>query len=140
MRRIITGVDADGRSCVVEETSLSDPDNMLSEVYATDRPIPPARQPAGGQHMDLHVAPGHTRWLVVRWAPDLEAQFHHTDSIDYDTVMDGSMTLILDDGEHELGPGDCVVMVGVGHGWRSGSAGCTMSVVVLGSEPSRPGD
>jgi mannose-6-phosphate isomerase-like protein (cupin superfamily) len=62
---------------------------------------------------------------------------HHTDSVDFDAIIAGSMDLELDDGIHHLGPGDCVVMNGVDHGWSAGPEGCTALIVSIGS-PSRP--
>ena len=58
---------------------------------------------------------------------------HHTDTIDYDIVLAGSVELILDDGAHLLGPGDCVVITGVDHAWRAGPDGVILSVALIGS-------
>ena len=64
---------------------------------------------------------------------------HHTDTLDFDTVIAGSIELILDDGGHRLEAGDVVVISGVDHAWRSGPDGCTMVITLQGTEPPAPG-
>jgi len=84
------------------------------------------------------VPPGHTHWVVSRWSPHEEAATHHSDTIDLDVVLEGSINLQLDDGHHHLVPGDCVVITGVDHAWKAGPDGCTLSVVLLGTPPPPP--
>src|SRR5215471_18645691 len=137
MRRLITGVDADGRSCVVKETALDQRDAGVDvhSLFRTTSAPPPARPPGRGELRDLGVAPGHVQWLVSHWMPGEEAAMHHTDTVDFDLVVRGTMDLTLDDGVHHLEAGDAVVMTGVDHAWRAGPDGCTMSVLLLGSLP-----
>ena len=55
---------------------------------------------------------------------------HATTTIDYDTVISGRLTLVLDSGEYELGPGDTVVVRGDRHSWRNyGSEPAQMAIV-----------
>ncbi len=138
MRRIITGIDESGRSCVVDEEVFdADPTTVdLVQVFATTE-VPPGPRPAGaGEFRDLGVAPGGTQWMLVHWPPNVDASgMHHTDTVDYDVVLSGSVELLLDDGAHHLGPGDCAVVTGVDHGWRAGPDGAVMSVTLVGSTP-----
>ena len=140
MRRIITGVDDEGRSCVVEESSF---DGSVETIYETATSPPPARAGGHGADVDLGVAPGIARWIHVVFAPGAETPLHHTDTVDFDTIISGYVDIVLDDGPHRLGAGDCVLVAGVDHGWRAGPEGCTSSVIVLGTppyrQPSRPG-
>ncbi|TRL40792.1 cupin domain-containing protein [Rhizobium straminoryzae] len=57
---------------------------------------------------------------------------HRTESIDYGIVIDGEMTLILDDDEVLLKPGSVVIQRGTNHAWanRSG-APCRMLFVLV---------
>ena len=57
---------------------------------------------------------------------------HRTESIDYGIVIDGEMTLVLDDGEVLLKPGSVVVQRGTNHAWanRSGRP-CRMLFVLV---------
>jgi quercetin dioxygenase-like cupin family protein len=72
-----------------------------------------------------------SRWILVKWPPGADAFFHRTDTLDYDVVLSGQVTLLLEDGEVVLDAGDSVVIPGVVHGWRAGPEGCVSSVVVL---------
>jgi len=44
---------------------------------------------------------------------------HMTDSVDYLIVLQGELTMIMDEGETTLLPGDCVVQRGTRHGWSN---------------------
>ena len=57
---------------------------------------------------------------------------HRTESIDYGVVIDGEMTLILDDAEVALSQGSVVIQRGTNHAWanRSGRP-CRMLVVLI---------
>ncbi len=57
---------------------------------------------------------------------------HRTESIDYGIVIEGEMTLVLDDGEVLLKPGCVVIQRGTNHAWanRSGKM-CRMLFVLI---------
>ena len=57
---------------------------------------------------------------------------HRTESIDYGVVIEGEMTLVLDDSEVLLKPGSVVVQRGTNHAWanRSGKP-CRMLFVLI---------
>lgn len=57
---------------------------------------------------------------------------HRTESIDYGVVIEGEMTLILDDAEVALAPGSVVIQRGTNHAWanRSGRP-CRMLFVLI---------
>ncbi|WP_284615088.1 cupin domain-containing protein [Aquabacterium humicola] len=57
---------------------------------------------------------------------------HRTESVDYGIVIDGEMTLVLDDSEVALKPGSVVVQRGTNHAWanRSGRP-CRMLFVLV---------
>ncbi len=134
MRRLLTGVDAFGRSCVVEETEFSLP-TRSELIYRTNSSPPPVRPPGSGADLDLDVPPGIVRWTFVHFEPGQRSDMHHTDTIDLDTIIFGSIDLVLHDGPHHLEAGDCVVVTGVDHGWLAGPKGCSWSVVMIGSAP-----
>jgi mannose-6-phosphate isomerase-like protein (cupin superfamily) len=60
---------------------------------------------------------------------------HRTESVDYGIVLEGAMTLVLDDGEVALAQGDIVIQRGTNHAWanRSGAV-CRMLFVLLDGE------
>jgi len=139
MRRLVTGLDDGGRPCVLEDVEVSFVEVMpgvgLHVAFETPENPLPARPPGRGDLLPSILEPGLVRWNIVEYEPSLEIPLHHTDTVDFDPVLWGSAELILDDGAHQLGPGDCVVVTGVDHAWRAGPAGCQLSVTTLGTPP-----
>jgi hypothetical protein len=137
MRQLVTGIDSAGRSCVVHEVEIGKPGPKLERttVFETAQSPPPPRPPGIGIDRDLNVAPGLAHWTIVQFPAGLERPMHHTDTVDFDIVLAGSIDITLGDGTHHLGPGDCVLVSGVDHAWTAGPEGCTLSVILLGSTP-----
>jgi hypothetical protein len=141
MRRVTTGVDESGRSCIVEDTDVDGvefvPGIGLHFICETLDMPPPARSvTSGGRLLPTRIAPGLVQWHVVTYAPSVEAEAHHTDTLDFGIVVAGRVELLLDDGGHWLEAGECVVVTGVDHGWRAGPDGCTFSVLNIGTPPA----
>ena len=139
MRRLIAGLSHDGTSCVVKEGAISFNEVQtgvgLDVVFETEESPPPSRPEGRGDLLPLGVEPGLVRWMVMDWSPGTELPNHHTDTVDFDTVIAGSVELILEDGSHSLNVGDCVVLTGVDHMWRAGPEGCRISCICLGTPP-----
>src|SRR5262245_36277613 len=148
VRRVVTGVDDQGRS-----TFLSDGDafggDAWAEVWVTDpaQGMDAVVDPRHGT-MVLEPPPGGTAWRVFQVPPDtvmreamanavgeidgLEADgFHTTQTVDYVMVLEGEVALELDTGEVTLGPGDCVVQRGTRHAWRNRSDQPVKMVAVM---------
>jgi quercetin dioxygenase-like cupin family protein len=139
MRVLVTGVDADGRSCGHFQDpgafAASSAPIAVRELYATATgPLPP-RPPGSAQLIDLGLAPGQVRWIVVDYEAGAATPHHHTDTWEFEVVLSGSVDLTLDDGVHHLHLGDCVVMTGVDHSWTAGPEGCRLSVLSIGTPP-----
>jgi quercetin dioxygenase-like cupin family protein len=140
VRTLMTGVDAADRSCLVEEASLAlmaarSGSHHLARVYQTDAAPPSGHAVGPGDSVDVGLAAGILRWIIITFEPKAEFPMHHTDTIDCVLVLDGSLELGLDDGLHQLEAGDCVVIPGVEHAWKSGPAGCQLSVTAIGTLP-----
>ncbi len=137
MTTLITGVDADGKSCVVSQDDLAldqlAPGFAMGITYATATSPPPPRSAGRAPLIDQGIAPGLLRWMVVELGPGSGAPMHHTDTLDLQTVLSGSVELLLDDGAHRLEQGDLVVLAGVDHAWRAGPDGCRLSAVLVGT-------
>lgn len=134
MRTLITGI-RDGKSCVVREIDCIAQGEGLSLIQLLDLDLAalPSRPPGNGDFVDLGVSPGMFRWSRIRFQAGQSWAMHHTDTIDCHTIVAGAIDLILDDGVHHLGVGDCAVVAGVDHGWQVGPEGCETSVVLLGT-------
>jgi quercetin dioxygenase-like cupin family protein len=140
-RFLVTGVDAAGRSCATRDDQLTLSAGLEGLRYAMMYAAPtlPSISTGGGRAADtleLGVAAGAMDWKVLDYAPGMEFSMHHTNTVDFDTVLSGSIELILDDGEHPLVAGDHVVVTGVDHAWRAGSDGCRISIISLGVSPT----
>jgi mannose-6-phosphate isomerase-like protein (cupin superfamily) len=62
--------------------------------------------------------------------------FHKTDSIDYAIVLEGEISLLLDEHECLLRAGDVVVQRGTSHAWANRSdRPCRMAFVLIGAPP-----
>jgi len=139
MRILITGTDADGRSCATFHDAPAfaplGPGFEFASVYDTGG-TPPGPRPLGRAELhDLGLPAGAVRWMLVDYAPGADTPNHQTDSVDFEVLLAGSVTLTLDDGPHEVHAGDCIVMTGVDHAWEAGPEGCRISVVCLGTPP-----
>ena len=57
---------------------------------------------------------------------------HRTETVDYGVVIEGELTLVLDDSELQLRPGSVVVQRGTSHAWanRSGQP-CRMLFILV---------
>jgi mannose-6-phosphate isomerase-like protein (cupin superfamily) len=72
---------------------------------------------------------------VARGHPPRHPAIHRTRSIDYITVLEGEIHLLLDDGEVHLKAGDVVVQQGTNHAWiNRGSATCRLAMVFIDAE------
>lgn len=123
VRRVVTGLDAEGKSCVLVDgpprnqaqgsggliwrTEAIPADNSVQ----TDCPDDPVT-------FDLMHAPGGL-FSVGDMAPGRRSPMHATDTIDYIVVMAGEIVLELESGEVTLCAGDVCVDRGVLHAWRN---------------------
>ena len=98
-------------------------------AFSAESPYGHAPAPTTGSLPDMSRGSG--RWSVVTLpsAPDMRKAlalgvpgldsegFHLTPTIDFIVVLDGPVTLVLDDGERQLQVGDLVVQRGTNHAW-----------------------
>ncbi|WP_433788556.1 cupin domain-containing protein [Actinoplanes sp. CA-252034] len=134
-RRVVTGHTADGVSVVVSDgpvpVSRELPDDGVSfhEIWNTEGA--PARITAveadepTARTLAVPPPPRGTRIRINEFAPGhlgdrgLQSPVHRTASIDYGIVLDGEITLVLDDSEVLLRTGDVVVQRGTDHAWAN---------------------
>jgi quercetin dioxygenase-like cupin family protein len=134
MRVVLVETDAAGRSGVAEviERNGVVTDEALYEIFSG--PLTRgARPPQEVEFLDMSPGSGAARWRIFEFRPDVLHDMHHTDTVDFDVVVDGSITLGLDRGEVELSAGDAVLLRGNRHSWRAGTKGCRMLIALLGA-------
>lgn len=57
---------------------------------------------------------------------------HRTETIDYGIILEGEITLIMDEGEVTVSAGDIVVQRGTNHGWSNRSdKNCRIAFVLI---------
>jgi mannose-6-phosphate isomerase-like protein (cupin superfamily) len=148
MRRLVLGTDESGRSCVVESSipRLQEIAGLagtaIARLWSIDE-SPPAPVVKGlGRYRSDVMAPGHVNWSVIDHAPLDEGNerprpkdMHYRDVIDFLLVMSGSGQLILGDGDHQVGEGDCIVMAGTEHAFHPDAGGCRLMGFAIGTLP-----
>ncbi len=120
-RRVVTGIGPDGRSRVVIDGPIPQ-HNAMSAALAWRSAIPADNTGAEDAAVPYAIEvlhSGHANFAVCEFPPRTDALMHATDTIDYLVVLSGEVTLVLEEGEVALGPGDFVVDRGVVHGWRN---------------------
>ncbi|KAI5115098.1 hypothetical protein M0805_002289 [Coniferiporia weirii] len=151
VRRVVTGHSPEGKSIVLEDAPVKphpfrNVPAYFSDLFWTDT-TPPAIPPgdftdhAKEHPHDLFCKTGST-FRVVETPPGEGSTFHRTVSIDYAIVMQGSVSMLLDDGKRiYLKAGDVVVQRGTIHSWfNEGSDWSRMYFVMLPSQTVKIGD
>ena len=139
MRSLVAGVDDEGRSCIVEEHPIEAWDvhverpSFRTDIYDLRESPPPQRPPAKAGYHETNIEPGHLEFLLLHMPAGVQHPHHHTDTLNFHTIVAGSVDLLLDDGPHRLDNGDSLVLPGVDHGWKAGPEGCAMWILNLGS-------
>jgi quercetin dioxygenase-like cupin family protein len=141
MRRIVTGLDPDGRPAVLrdgEPTNLHDFGLTQSvELWMTHgSPAQPdnAGEPAPGDWRLEPPAEG-TIFRVATHEPGEEVAIHATQTVDYVIVLSGELVLLLGDQEILLKAGDAVVQQATPHGWANRSTEpCSVVAVLLSTQ------
>ena len=137
-RRVVTGVNDEGKSAVV----IDGPIPRLNEVTAAlawraDIPADNSgsADTAAPYAIDM-LHSGQANFAICEFAANTPETMHATDTIDYLIILLGRVTMVLENGEADLGPGDFVVDRGVMHGWRNPHGeDCVAAVVNLPAGP-----
>jgi mannose-6-phosphate isomerase-like protein (cupin superfamily) len=131
VRRVITET-VNGRSRVASD-SKAITSTGWDEIWHTSPDYPLGRDSAEPV-ATLEPPSGVIAWRTFRVPPDslvkelLAAQndvlidadgFHQTNSVDFIYILEGTLSLRLDDDEVELHAGDCVVQRATNHAWHN---------------------
>ena len=142
-RRIVTGHDANGRSIITDDGPLPavfgpPGSSRFLEIWATGAtPAPIAATEPDPTDAPLIVSPppNGTVFRINVMAPGSVAPLHRTKSVDFAMVLEGEITLVLDDSETVMRPGDTIVQRGTSHGWENrGEVTCRMLFVLVDGE------
>ena len=128
MRSIVT-TTVSGRSRVLKAQEL--PDNYWVNLWSVT-----GDEPLGPDDADVNTVfppkgTGSASWMIVSVPPGAEMQaklaegvdgvdaegFHLTGTVDFVVILDGEVTLALDDESIVIQPGDVVVQRNTNHAW-----------------------
>ena len=129
-RRIITGLNADGQSCIlIDESSemvmWSTTGPKADNSHTTDAGGVPFTFPTNGTLLTYHDFP-----------PGTGFDMHATDTIDYIIILSGQITFITETGEVLARAGDVIVDRGIMHGWRNdGDEACRVVNILCPAIP-----
>lgn len=134
-RRVVTGHTTDGVSVVVSDgpvpvsRELPEDGVAFHEIWNTSGAPAPLTAVEDVEPTERELAvpppPRGTKIRVNEFAPGfldargLQSPVHRTASVDYGIVLEGQITLILDDSEVTLHAGDIVVQRGTDHAWAN---------------------
>src|SRR5260370_25257365 len=128
MKCVVTGVNEHGRSHIVLVTEMDasqaqkiweyQPSDVQHWIDAID--------PATAADWIIPPVPGGVRWTYTPFKPDSETKrvpldgidsegFHTTRSIDFDLLLEGELTMVLDEGQIVLQAGASLIHPGTRH-------------------------
>jgi quercetin dioxygenase-like cupin family protein len=137
-RRVVTGLDSAGRSCVIVDEPVSAPDGGSAFVWRTDT-LPASnagKADAGALPFSIQLLRSGSNFVLTEMRPGTIVPMHATDTIDYAVVLRGEIVLVLEDSEVVLRAGDLIVNRGVLHRWRVDAAEpVLLAVVTIVADP-----
>jgi mannose-6-phosphate isomerase-like protein (cupin superfamily) len=135
MKRVVTGVNEQGRSYIVSIDELDpaspstvwayEPSQVLDWINAIEPGVAAdwiGPQVSGG--VVWHFAPMPPESEVTQhqsYQGIDEEGFHTTKTIDFDFIFEGQLTMVLDEGRVELEKGDFVIQQATRHAWHNES-------------------
>jgi hypothetical protein len=141
MRVVVVETDAAWRSSVDRIVERTGPIGKEAAHSIFCDPVATTAPMAGTEgFLALSPGVGAAMWRIYELAPGLVYDIHHTDTVHFDVLVDGSMTLVLDRDEVELAPGDGVLLraTGTAGGPAPRAHACSSSCSARAGKDSRP--
>lgn len=143
MRRVVTGLNAEGKSCVVFDGEVPRHQPAANLIWRNALPADNAGQADAAVPYDMSLLHDGGVNFILTELPGKDpggrpggAFLHATDTIDYLVMIAGEVVLVLETGEVTLRAGDFIVDRGVVHGWRNdGSETAVFASVTLPALP-----
>lgn len=140
VRRVVTGLDADGKSCILIDGPAPRPGDGAVDILWRTAGLPADN--SGREDIDdtpfsfemMHA--GGSLCIVLDYPPGMSTVMHATDTLDYVVVLKGEVVIVTETGEAVCGAGDIIVDRGIVHAWRNDTAEiATIAVVNLPAHP-----
>lgn len=138
-RRVLTGLDAGGKSAILVDEPLVHSSGGAAVVWASaslpaDNSLA-ADAPVPAFSFDL-MHSGGAAFMVMEYPAEMGAFWHATDTTDCIAMLSGEIVLMTETGEVTLRAGDVLVDRGVVHCWRNDSGQPARAAITL--LPARP--
>ena len=140
-RRVVTGMDVDGKSTIVIDSAVPSMKGVgaggliwRTSTSPVDNSVYPDTENVAFSFDLMHS--GSSVFIVHELPPGITAPMHATDTIDYIVILKGEIVLITETGEVRCGQGTFIVDRGINHAWRNDTAeSVVMGVVILPANP-----
>ena len=134
-RRVITGLNAEGKSCVLIDgplVSLGGNGGLLA--WRTEG-LPADNSgtgdcPGGTFGFEM-MHSGGSMFMVMDFAADGPAFWHATDTVEYIAMLSGEMVFETETGAVTLRAGDVLVDRGIVHSWRNDSGAPARAAITI---------
>lgn len=141
-RRIITGHDADARAVITYDDFVAGSDAsygvIIQSLWSSAELPPDVSSPADKGLADVGLHNNGTVLRVVDFPPKTKGEMHRTWTLDYLVVLDGEVTLTLEEGATSTVArrGDVMVQQATLHGWdNDGDEWARLFCVLIKSQP-----
>jgi quercetin dioxygenase-like cupin family protein len=129
-RRVVTGLDANGRSCILIDNTAETVIWNVNELPADNS----GTVDQGGGRFRFPTAGA--QFVFSDFPPGGGSPMHATDTIDFLVVISGSVTFITETAERLLHAGDVLIDRGAVHAWRNdGNEVCRVVNVMCPAHP-----
>jgi hypothetical protein len=155
-RRLVTGLDEEGRSTIVSDEQCSHvqviadtPTFVMTDFWRHEQvPVDNAGPADDGLDGPVAISPPDkgSVFRIVEFPPDSHwddgggvrsRMFHSTPSLDYAFVLRGSIWSVMDADEREMTAGDVLIQRGTSHLWSNRSElPCLVAFVLIGGTPA----
>ncbi|KZT30538.1 hypothetical protein NEOLEDRAFT_1082599 [Neolentinus lepideus HHB14362 ss-1] len=152
LRRVVTAHDAGGAAVIqtdaaIPSQTIGDFEGFRVGTIWASTPIPckDNNLPEDGVSRYVGnglVVPNGSGFRYTDLGPGGITPMHRTSSVDYNVLVQGELTLILEDGTetHLKNPGDVIIQKGTNHAWRNPCKSWTRWVsVIIDAEPATVG-
>lgn len=139
LRRVVTGINADGKSCVTIDGPLAPLGSSAGLAWLTEAIPVDNSGSADCPHLPFSfdlIHAGGSVCMVHEYRKGEGEFWHATDTIDYIVMLSGEVVLQLESGAVRLRAGDFLVDRGVSHSWCNDRDEPARAMIVM--VPARP--
>ena|ERR1700722_9125910 len=138
------GMTSSSLSKLPDPTSLETGSFAIGQLWLMDDAAEVSKPSAGDLECGTTFAewaatrqPGSVSWIAVVFGPNTKTEMHATATVDMILITEGEFELVTESATTTLKKGDCCVVPGLLHAWRSGPKGAAMICAATGTNPDR---